>query len=192
MNNNINREICNMCSKQIYLHDYVVVCAFKNCIYHGKCLKFDNNTVFNIQNIDDWFCPICLADTLPLFNCDSKDDVVNVKCHVCTKFISIYKHQIVNCSSCNCCTHTECSSNNICKFCLLPIDNLISSEICNPYNIEDCDSGKFFDDNSELDTEIIKSASKILEDCDYIDNIDFIFQSAELRVINFVFKTTKI
>ena len=172
--NIIQRDICNLCDKQIYLHDFIVVCTYNNCIYHGKCLNFDNDTVLDIQNISDWYCPLCMGTIFPLFNCEPINTLQPEKCHVCMKYISFNRHRIINCINCKLAVHENCSNDNSCNSCTLFHDNVMSSPTFNPYNIDDCDSNKFFDDNSELDTDILETASVILDKCNYVKNEGFI------------------
>ena len=86
-----NYELCELCHKKINTHDKLLVCAFDSKPYHAKCLKIDNDTALELQNLPDWYCPICLENIIPMFNDDHDIPIVN-KCHHCTKLISPSPH----------------------------------------------------------------------------------------------------
>ena len=71
---NISREKCELCKKQIYLHDIALVCSNDSKIYHAKCLNIDNDTAFELHNSPDWFCPCCLRTSFPFFDYDLSDE----------------------------------------------------------------------------------------------------------------------
>ena len=180
------REKCELCKKQIYLHDIALICSYDSKIYHSKCLKIDNKTALELQDSPDWFCPCCLKTIFPFFDTEFEHDTHN-RCTFCLKFISPKRNKIKDCIICENIFHSECMPNmEICKICLKnsDLDNShhdlnIIFENCsfNPYSIldddENFDRDLFFDDDlqSADHNESIVTVRTVLNNCSFIDPI---------------------
>ena len=176
-------EKCELCHKQIYIHNVILVCSNDNKTYHAKCLKIDNDTALELQQSPDWCCPLCLKDFFPCFETDYSKDIEN-KCYSCSKIISPTRHRITHCTFCDNTCHYSCIIKPIlaCKLCDERINgisddsettdlNEIYSELTfNPFR--DCDDDKddkndFFDDDIDDHNETQGTASNILDKCKY-------------------------
>ena len=173
--NKVKRETCYVCSKQVYLHDSVVVCSLDGKIYHSRCLKIDNYSASEIRKYDDWYCPLCCREIFPFFddNSDTNTDNSTQTCVQCCKMISRKRDKISHCTICLNVAHTSCISSDysICKNCKTNQSNDVefstnSSLFFNPY-IQDIDQEKFdFDqDENEEFCSTFSIASAILSDC---------------------------
>ena len=94
------REKCGLCDKFIYTHDIILFCNLDCKVYHAKCLKIDNDTALEVQNSNDWYCPLCIESNLPI-NLACADEETLIKCYCCKNIISNTRHRISKCISCD-------------------------------------------------------------------------------------------
>ena len=137
LNKNVFRETCPICSKQIYTHDFIVVCGLDGQIYHSVCLNIDNSTANNIMGYKDWFCPICCNNIFPMFNCSDVLNDTGGKCCHCSKIISKHRDTVSRCLSCLNVAHTRCSKDSYCNTCFYLsnyTDDIDSCDFLNNYN----------------------------------------------------------
>ena len=181
----VSREKCELCNKQIYLHDIALVCHCDSKIYHAKCLKIDNTIALELQDSPDWFCPCCLRTIFPFFDADIDTDVIPNMCRSCLKLISPNRSQIKSCLICDDTFHMSCMQNmEICKVCLETLDfencennlnEIFKSCNFNPYGILDDDEGDeqnlMFDDDlvAADQNESVKTVRNIIDRCSYVD-----------------------
>ena len=57
-------------------HDLMLVCNLENKPYHAKCLKICNDAAHELQQSSDWFCPLCLENIIPFFNCAVIEQII--------------------------------------------------------------------------------------------------------------------
>ena len=81
------REKCELCQKPIYIHDIILSCHLDHKSYHAKCLKIDNDTALELQHSENWFCPVCIENILPI-NSMVLSETNPESCHVCNRTIS--------------------------------------------------------------------------------------------------------
>ena len=118
------KDKCELCNKQIYLHNIALICANDNKIYHAKCLKIDRSTALEIQGSPDWFCPGCLKDIIPFFDIDLHEEIP-VNCTSCKKLISSKRAKVSKCILCEQIFHFDCLlSHNLCRTCSKNVDFL--------------------------------------------------------------------
>ena len=178
------KDKCELCNKQIYLHNIALICANDNKIYHAKCLKIDRSTALEIQGSPDWFCPGCLKDIIPFFDIDLHEEIP-VNCTSCKKLISSKRAKVSKCILCEQIFHFDCLlSHNLCRTCSKNVDflsgktdlnTLFKTDPFNPFaELEDeySDRNLFYDNdcdsyNSIHDTTSI--AKKNLSACQFYD-----------------------
>ena len=176
MVNGPEREMCGKCEKFIYIHDKILVCTLENKTYHAKCLKICNDVATELQQLPEWFCPLCMENAIPFFNCCTIDQGF-VNCNSCCKQISNSKHKIAHCTLCDATSHANCLINLVCSRCYNKINDNIKTnherDLCtkhfDPFTDfdEDDDNGFYFDDDVDdtvNSTQIIKN---ILSNCKY-------------------------
>ena len=176
------KEKCELCDKFIYTHDTILICNFDYKAYHAKCLKIDNDTAYELQLNNDWFCPHCMSEILPI-NFPFTDSEQTFSCRSCDKIISNTRHKVSICVMCNETCHSACLNEPIlcCKKCIMEnhsaysgssdfLNNLFSGVSFNPYNeISDNDKNRFFDDEIDDYCDTAEIANRILASCSYID-----------------------
>ncbi len=107
MHNFPAREKCGLCNKNIYTHDVILVCNLDYTPYHAKCLKIDSDTALELQSCEDWFCPKCIEDILPIHYADIIHDR-DMICYCCNNIVSKSRHQISQCVFCDKLFHITC------------------------------------------------------------------------------------
>ena len=177
------KDKCELCKKQIYLHNIALVCANDNKIYHAKCLKIDREIALEIQDTPDWFCPCCLKDIIPFFDIDLNDIQIE-NCSSCDKLISSMRAKKSKCLLCERTFHSGClPSTNLCQKCSsscdlltgnIDLNQLFNSNLFNPFAVieDECsDRNLFYDsedfDSSDLINDTTSIARKILSDCQF-------------------------
>ena len=122
---NPHRKSCHVCNKFIYLHHPVLFCSDCEQVFHGKCLKLNNNIVFNLQQTD-WFCSKCSTDKNRL------------TCHCCKSYIFINSEKFSICKNCFLPTHETCLFSKSCLLCIsefdMPETRVINYNVCNNLN----------------------------------------------------------
>lgn len=106
LNRPCNRKCCSSCLKFVYLHQPILCC--ENCakVFHGKCLNFNNDVVFNLQQTS-WFCN----------ECSNFENRLN--CHCCNSHIIPPSDKFAICNNCNLPAHTEsCMFHKSCLQCV--------------------------------------------------------------------------
>ena len=101
----VDRESCKICQKFVYYHQPILFCYRCRKVYHGTCLKFTNNRVFILQQIN-WNCEEC---------CVLND--INYHCETCFSTISISSDNISTCNLCRKLIHSICLQNGYCLSC---------------------------------------------------------------------------
>ncbi len=176
-----NREKCGLCEKFIYIHDVILVCNLDYKVYHAKCLKIDNDTALELQNINDWYCPLCIKANLPVHNFPTIENKMTY-CHCCNQQISNSRHRISNCVFCDNSCHYSCLRMPYfcCNSCFETqhfelnsadaLNTLFDQIVFNPYNEGiDNDKNHFFDDEIDNYCDSIKHANNTLASCKYYD-----------------------
>ena len=181
------KDKCELCKKQIYLHNVALVCANDNKIYHAKCLKIDRKIALEIQDSPDWFCPCCLRDIIPFFDTDLNEMQIE-NCTSCNKLISSTRAKKSKCMLCERTFHFGClPSTNFCQKCSSSIDlltgtidlnQLFNSNLFNPFAVledEYSDRNLFYDnedsDSSDLISDTTSIAKQILSDCQFYNPV---------------------
>ena len=179
------KDKCELCKKQILLHNIALVCANDNKIYHAKCLKIDRNIALDIQDSPDWFCPCCLRDIIPFFDTDQNDTKID-SCYSCNKLISSTRAKKSKCMLCELTFHSNClPSTNLCRKCSnsndlltsnIDLNQLFKQNFFNPFaelDDEQSDRNLFYDngdfDSGDLINDTTSIAKKILSNCQYFD-----------------------
>ncbi len=151
-------------------------------MYHAKCLNIDRDVAFELHNSPDWFCPCCLREIFPFFDCDLSEQAP-ITCHFCKKYISPTRQKISTCYNCHNSFHCDCLSDmKICPPCTTKIDSyadvdlnhIFQNVIFNPYSMlfdeDNFDKNMMFETDEECDTNTTADiARKILEDCKFRD-----------------------
>ncbi len=183
------RDKCELCRKQIYMHDVALVCTYDTKIYHAKCLKIDRTIALELQNAPEWFCPCCLENIFPFFNTDISGTIINPdKCSSCAKFISSSRDKVSKCLLCDGTFHFDClSESKICRSCFqntnfldenINLNIIFKSNCFNPYSVleleeENYDRSMFYHDddydNNELANDTISTAKNVLYNCKFLD-----------------------
>ena len=187
------RERCELCSKQIYTHDIILTCNLNYKSYHAKCLKIENDTALELQNDEQWFCPCCISNILPINILPYETHDGDLCCYSCSKFISPFRHRVTTCLSCKNVCHFTCfsthSSSPLCTSCYQnknyrasqPILNdnkadelnkLFGDFVFNPYNDisdDDLDKNMVFNDEMDDSYKTIDIAKNVLNNCKYFD-----------------------
>lgn len=193
------RERCELCQKQIYTHDIILTCNLNYKSYHAKCLDIDNDTALELQSDEQWFCPCCIENTLPINLLSSDINYEPISCSSCLTYISPFKHRVITCHSCKNVAHYTCTSKlstyesqpslSLCllcfesktgnvsddsKSCKAVELNLLFANCCfDPYNEvidhEKIEKNRYFDDEIEDTCETVQLASKSLKNCRYFD-----------------------
>ena len=175
-------EKCELCHKAIYLHQTALICNNDSKIYHAKCLKIDQDVALELQNVTDWFCPCCLGEIFPFFNCELSEKFPEM-CQSCKKNISPTRHKIDTCFVCLKSFHSNCLSDmKICPPCNTKIDSyddvdlnhVFHNTMFNPYSLlfddENYDRNMLFDTDEEDGTNVTADiARKTLENCKFYD-----------------------
>ncbi len=105
-----NRKQCIICRKILYFHQPLLRCCMCKNIFHGVCLKLNNDTTFILQQFS-WRCKPCS-------NVESLDQT----CETCFMKIDIFTDKIAQCKQCYKMLHRNCIKSNICLSCLpLPL-----------------------------------------------------------------------
>ena len=178
-----NREKCGLCSKSIYKHDIILVCNLDYKAYHAKCLQIDTDTALELQRKEDWFCPNCIENILPIY-CNDHEQKIEVKCNSCKKLISKTRSQVIHCAFCNNTCHHSCIHlpQMCCSICHVQqnsehnsaaiLNALFDRVTFNPFNEVDHDNDKnrFFDDEVDDYCDTIEYANKVLNSCKYYDS----------------------
>ena len=100
------RKCCEICEKFVYLHQPVLMCCECGDIFHGKCLNFNNNTIFKLQQTD-WYCSVC------------SNDQNSLKCHCCKVKINLNCDKFEICKNCQLPTHeNSCLFEKLCLLCI--------------------------------------------------------------------------
>ena len=103
--NRLNRKCCSVCVRFVYLHQPVLMCAQCNDIFHGKCLKFTNFVVFNLQQTG-WCCS------------KYSNENNQIVCRACSSVISVESEKFEICKNCLLPTHKICSFSKLCLHCI--------------------------------------------------------------------------
>ena len=146
-------------------------------VFHGPCLKFNNNTVFILQQFI-WYCRTCINTACP-----------DYKCETCFELIDIYRDKITQCKQCFKLLHGTCVQSNVCVSCLpLPLLDINSNLFDSNDNIE-CDFYSqqpyfapfefyrnnfvdFYPDADSLNDEL-QGCSELLMNCKYLSYSEF-------------------
>ena len=57
---------CPVCNKKILQHSRYISCCICCCVFHRKCLPLSNEELVSVEdNRTEWFCEICLSNSLP-------------------------------------------------------------------------------------------------------------------------------
>lgn len=179
------REKCELCHKSIYSHDVILVCSNESKTYHAKCLKIDRDTAFEIQQTPNWICPLCLKDTIPLFEYSQSQasDRPVTKCFSCKKLISNKKDRITDCIYCHNTCHYSCiiKPSFRCTFCqdyvdpdstIFELNTNFAHLTFDPYNAiftEENERNMFFDDDIDGFCDSVEIAKRTLTNCRYYD-----------------------
>ena len=192
LRHNPPRERCELCRKQIYTHDTILTCNLNYNSYHAKCLNIDNDTALELQNDDQWFCPCCIANILPIKILLLDTEHETICCSSCCKIISPFKHRTATCQECKNVCHYACLytsfSSPLCTSCYQTknyhaaqskssmaddLNSLFVNKTFNPYNEviddEETDINRFFDDEIEDTCETVHIANNTLKNCKYFD-----------------------
>ena len=166
MTRKINREKCEVCQKQIYMHNTILVCNLDNKIYHAHCLNISTDVALELQQSSEWFCPCCLKEIFPFFDCNVHETDNPVSCYSCCKLISTTKHLISYCTICTniCHASSSCLTNNNCTKCYRPRNEFVSFD---PYPDEDNDRNLYFDYDVDNTLDTIELARSTLNNCAY-------------------------
>ena len=172
MTGKLQREICNVCSKSIYLHDFVVICSLDGKISHSKCFGFTNDVSLDILNDDNWICPLCSAEIYPFFNTNYVSSLTYC-CGSCNKLISNTNHCINICNLCSKRCHDFCMAGKHCQPCHANIisntnydsNYLNNYDHFNPYSSQIDNDFDFFDEDIDDYCETLQVACNILDNC---------------------------
>ena len=88
-----NRKRCFVCEKFVFLHQPILFCGGCQNVFHGSCLKFDNDKVFILQQLS-WMCKSCNTDA---------GDFTKYDCCTCFTRIDPYTDKIMQCKQCSAC-----------------------------------------------------------------------------------------
>ncbi|NRB81915.1 MAG: hypothetical protein HRU38_25205, partial [Saccharospirillaceae bacterium] len=157
------------------------MCSNKNKTYHAKCLKIDRDTAFEIQQTPNWICPMCLKDTIPLF--DSSEAPEPIKCFSCKKIISNKRDRVTNCVFCNNICHYSCITKPkfCCSYCqnevdlnstIFDLNSNFKELFFDPYNelsANDNERNFFFEDDVDDFCDTTDIAKRTLSNCMYYD-----------------------
>ena len=102
-----DRESCKICKKFVYYHQPILFCNTCRKVYHGTCLKFSNDRVFVLQQIN-WNCEVCCVSNL-----------INYQCETCFSIISLSVEKISICKRCRKLVHFQCLKNGLCLSCFV-------------------------------------------------------------------------
>ena len=168
------RESCNVCSKLIYLHDFIVICSLDGKISHSKCFGFSNDISIDILNNEDWICPSCNADIYPFFD-SCYVPSITICCGSCSKFISSTRQCVKICDICSKRCHDFCMSGKYCHQCYVSIvsNTHYDSEFLNNYDHFNpylhADEDNFFDEDIDDYCETMNIAKRTLSNCKYYE-----------------------
>ena len=105
-----NRKPCQICYKFLYFHQFILRCNKCKNVFHGSCLKLDNDSIFVLQQ-HVWYCKPCSNDIDMRFNCMT-----------CLMEIDVFNERITQCKQCFKMLHKKCKVSNICVSCMpLPL-----------------------------------------------------------------------
>lgn len=184
------REKCGLCNKPIYKHDIILVCNLDYTSYHAKCLQIDTDTALELQRNEDWFCPVCIENILPI-HCPDTDENDCLTCHSCKKIISHTRHLISHCAFCTNVCHQSCIHlpHSSCSNCREQqnldlnradvLNALFDRVVFNPYNQVDHenDKNRFFDTEIDDFCDAVDHANKALAGCKYYDSSTIPFRN---------------
>ena len=176
------REKCELCQKPIYIHDIILSCHLDHKSYHAKCLKIDNDTALELQTSENWFCPVCIENILPI-NSMVLSETNPESCHVCNRTISSSRHLKSRCTFCEKACHDSCLQSEpyvCCKHCYehqnldshnaATLNALFSVALFNPYNeVLDNDKNRYFDDEIDHYSNTVQVANRTLSLCKFYD-----------------------
>ena len=126
------RESCTICKKFVYFHQPILLCTSCCKVFHGICLKYPNELVFNLQQIL-WRCSDCF---------DSKEH--RVFCEFCFADIDIHGEKSNLCRLCHKPVHSLCMSDEVCMSCSSLEGNSINLETVS--TIDDIETDRYFNE----------------------------------------------
>ena len=171
-----NRKPCQICHKFLYFHQFILRCNKCKNVFHGSCLKLDNDSIFVLQQ-HVWYCKPCSNDIDMRFNCMT-----------CLMEIDVFNERITQCKQCFKMLHKKCKVSNICVSCMpLPLLDLNDSTnvdyIENDFYAEQpffapfeyfCNEIVDFVPDVDSLSENLQNCSEILRQCDYYKIDEFV------------------
>ena len=124
------RKSCKICKTFIYFHQPILLCTSCCNVFHGICLKYSNDLVFNLQLIL-WHCSDCF---------DSENH--RLYCEYCFADIDIEREKFKLCRHCRKPVHMLCMRDEVCMKCCPLAENSLNIE--NVANIDILEIDRYF------------------------------------------------
>ncbi len=152
----------------MYFHQPLLCCSRCKDVYHGSCLKLNNEKIFILQQFS-WHCNTC-----------NEIERIDYTCETCFTKLDVSIDKITQCKQCFKILHKSCITSNVCLTCLpLPLLDLNYSNVdhinndfyrnqpyFSPFEFY-CNEVIDFVPDAELLSDNLQHCSEILRQCEY-------------------------